>query len=210
MSFNLMRSRLKFAVAAGVIASTLPSLVYAQTSAVEAEPTLDSDPDTIVVTAQRRSERLQDVPVSITALDDKALERFNIQGTKDLPLVTPGLNFSQSVYSPQPTIRGIGLRGVGSGDESVVPIYIDGIYQPFVAAADLQFNNVQRIEVLKGPQGALLGRNATGGAINIITYTPEDGARAKFSLTYGSFEQVIVKAYAAVGNDKKGAEVAKF
>lgn len=164
--------------------------------------------DDIIVTAQRRSERLQDVPVAITAFDGNTLERLNIQGTRDLGVVTPGLNFTQSVYSPQPTIRGIGLRGVGAGDESVVPIYIDGAYQPSIAGANLQFNNIERIEVLKGPQGALLGRNATAGAINIITRTPTDGATARISLSYGRFNQLVAKAYAAIGNEQIGADVA--
>lgn len=209
-----MRHRNTFACSCGIVALALaasltPSTAAAQESGAAAAASDDAtDPGTIVVTAQRRSERLQDVPVAISAFDDKALEKYNIQGTKDLPLVTPGLNFPQSVYSPQPTIRGIGLRGVGSGDESVVPIFIDGVYQPFIAAADLQFNNVERIEVLKGPQGALLGRNATAGAINIITYTPGAGMRGKFSVSYGRYNQIIAKAYAAVGNERYGADIA--
>ena len=162
----------------------------------------------IVVTAQRRSERLQNVPAAITAFSGDQLEALNIQSTKDLTKVTPGLNMTQSIYSPQPTIRGIGTRGVQAGDESVVPIYLDGVYQSFLNGLFTDLNSVERIEVLKGPQGALLGRNATGGAINIITRTPEEGFTGDFSLRYGRFDDVIAKAYVAAGTDTVGADVA--
>ena len=209
MDTALLRAKRRMMVGACALAWAFPMVAAAQTEIAQDSNAAEAMmPNGIIVTAQRRSERLQDVPVAITALEASTLERFNIQGTKDLPLLTPGLNFPQSVYSPQPTIRGIGLRGVGSGDESVVPIYIDGVYQPFIAAADLQFNNVERIEVLKGPQGALLGRNATGGAINIITHTPTDGARGKFNVSYGRFNQLIARAYGAVGNEAVGADIA--
>jgi len=166
------------------------------------------DIEELVVTAQRREERLQDVPVAVTALSGEALESLGIEGSKELSQVTPGLNFTQSVYSPQPTVRGVGTRGVGSGDESVVPIYINGVYQPFIMAADLQLNNVQRIEVLKGPQGALFGRNATGGAINIVTKRPGEGFTGSASYSYGRFNEHVGKAYVSAGSGPLGADLA--
>lgn len=164
----------------------------------------------LIITAQRREERLQDVPAAITAFSGNQLERLGIEGTKELSQVTPGLNFTQSVFSPQPTIRGIGTRGVGAGDESVVPVYIDGVYVSFLAASDMQFNNIERIEVLKGPQGALLGRNATGGAINVITKMPHKGLTGRASLSYGSYNEVIGKAYVAGGTERFAGDIAFY
>ncbi|WP_174291372.1 TonB-dependent receptor [Sphingomonas bacterium] len=168
----------------------------------------DPGVEDIVVTAQRREERLQDVPVAITAFTGSQLTRLGIDGSKQLTQVVPGLNFTQSVFSPQPTIRGIGTRGTSAGEESAVPIYIDGVYQSFIPAADLQFNNVDRIEVLKGPQGALFGRNSTGGAISIVTRQPTVEPTGALSLSYGRFDEVIAKGYGAAGSGNVAGDIA--
>lgn len=173
-----------------------------------ANPEQAAQVDEVIVTAQRRQERLQDVPAAISAQTGEQLERLGVTNTTELTRITPGLNFTQSVYSAQPTIRGIGVRGVGAGDESVVPIYIDGVYQSFIPGAQLQFNSVERVEVLKGPQGALLGRNATGGAINIITLTPGEGFEGAASVRYGNFNSVLGKLYVAGGSDTLAASLA--
>lgn len=174
----------------------------AQGGAAESSgPVVQDSVQEVVVTAQRRPERLEDVPAAITALSGTQLQMMNITESNQLTQVTPGLNFTQSQYSPQPTIRGIGSRGVDAGEESEVPIYVDGIYQSFLPAAIMQLNDVERIEVLKGPQGALLGRNAMGGAINIITRTPTADPQADVSVSYGSYNQVIAKGYVSGGTD---------
>ncbi|ACG78929.1 TonB-dependent receptor [Phenylobacterium zucineum HLK1] len=183
-----------------------PSLAYGQDAASAQVAAVEE----VIVTAQRREERLQDVPAAVSAYTGNQLERLGIEGSKELSQVTPGLNFTQSVFSPQPTIRGIGVRGVGAGDESVVPVYIDGVYVSFIAASDLQFNNIERIEVLKGPQGALLGRNATGGAINVITKTPREGFEGRASVSYGSFDEIIGKAYVSGGTDTIAGDLAFY
>jgi iron complex outermembrane receptor protein len=185
----------------------MPALAAAQ-DAPAAKPDQGSAVEEVIVTAQRREERLQDVPAAVSAFTGDQLEKLGVDGSKELSQITPGLNFTQSVFSPQPTIRGIGVRGVGAGDESVVPVYIDGVYQSFIAAADMQFNNIQRIEVVKGPQGALLGRNATGGAINVITKTPGPGFEGKASVSYGRFNEVISKLYVSGGTDLIAADLA--
>jgi len=189
-------------VAAVAFAAAASSAV-AQTGATQP----DGDAD-IVVTAQRREERLQDVPATITALTGEQLARAGINSSQQLTQVTPGLNFTQSSFSPQPTIRGIGTRGITAGDESVVPVYVDGVYQPALNSTVIELNSVERIEVLKGPQGALLGRNATGGAINIITRTPKIDPEMDFSVSYGRLDQVIAKAYATGGTGSVAADLA--
>jgi iron complex outermembrane receptor protein len=164
-----------------------------------AEAADSADNGDIIVTAQRREERLQDVPASISAFSSDALETAGITNTQELEKVVPGLNFTRGNYAPQPTIRGIGLRGVAAGDESVVPIFIDGVYQPFFLGGFVELNNLERVEVLKGPQGALFGRNATGGAINLVTTTPTDEFRAKASVGYGRFDLFEAKGYISGG-----------
>lgn len=154
----------------------------------------------IVVTANRRSERLQSVPAAISAFNDQQLALSGVQSTRDLQIVTPGLSFVQSAFAPQPTIRGIGTRNSNPGDEQVVPIYLDGVYQPFLIGGIFELNNVDRIEVLKGPQGTLLGRNATGGAINIITLAPANEVSGKLTAGYGSFNERQVSGYITGGD----------
>ncbi|MCK9541650.1 MAG: TonB-dependent receptor [Novosphingobium sp.] len=155
----------------------------------------------IVVTAQRRSERLRDVPLSISAVSGDNLVEANVQNIRDLTRVAPALSFLNALYSPQPTIRGIGTRGVNPGDESVVPVYIDGVYQAFVPALNLDLSDIERIEVLQGPQSVLYGRNAIGGALNVVTRAPESGFTGDASLSYGRFNQFIGRAYVSGGSD---------
>ena len=195
-----LRNLLSTAAMIGLATAAAPAA--AQTGATQA----DGDAE-IVVTAQRREERLQDVPATITALTGDQLDRAGINSSQQLTQVTPGLNFTQSSFSPQPTIRGIGTRGVTAGDESVVPVYVDGVYQPALNSTVIELNSIERIEVLKGPQGALLGRNATGGAINIITRTPTVDPGMDFSVSYGRFNQVIGKAYVTGGAGNIAADL---
>jgi iron complex outermembrane recepter protein len=141
----------------------------------------------IVVTAQRRSENLQQVPISVTAFSGENLAATVVQDTSDLTLVVPGLLYGRSTNFNQPSIRGIGTRNAASGDEPNVATYIDGVYQPDSVGSPYELSNVQDIEVLKGPQGTLYGRNATGGAILISTRAPTFEWHGAASADYGSF-----------------------
>jgi iron complex outermembrane receptor protein len=131
----------------------------------------------VVVTAQRRAEDLQTVPIALTALSAQALASQGITDTQKLELVTPGLVFSTFNGAGQPYVRGIGADQLSVGGASAVAIYVDGVYRPTVYALNQDFFDVERVEVLKGPQGTLYGRNTTGGAINILTRDPAAGFR---------------------------------
>jgi len=144
-------------------------------------------PDDIVVTAQRREERLANVPISITAISGDQLNTAGVSTTQDLTQVTPGLVWSHSTAYSQPTIRGIGSRDTSPGNEPNVATYLDGVYQPESTSTVLELANVERVEVLKGPQGTLFGRNATGGAVNIITQRPSFDVIGQASISAGSF-----------------------
>lgn len=165
--------------------------------------------ENIVVTAQRREENLQDVPIAITALSAEQLSAAGIDGAAGLSLVTPGLYYAGQGPFAQPTIRGVGTSLAGPSTDANVAIYVDGIYQPNQIANLFDFNNIERIEVLKGPQGTLFGRNATGGAINITTFSPTAEPRADVTLSYGRFNDFKATAYATGGiTDTLSANVA--
>lgn len=192
---NSNRSRLLKCASAALVTSFAPWL---SSLAQEVEQTSLEE---IVVVAQRREERLQDVPLTITAVTANTLSASGVPTTRELAMVVPGLTISSGGPIPQPSIRGIGTRGATAGDESVVPVYIDGVYQPFQAGLFFSLNNVERIEVLKGPQGILFGRNATGGAINIITRRPEAAFGLDGSASYGNYGSYEGKLYATGGSD---------
>jgi iron complex outermembrane receptor protein len=153
----------------------------------------------IVVTAQRRSERLQDVPISVTALTGTQLANSGIRNTQELTQAVPNLVMTSAGSTFQAIIRGVGTRGVTQGDEANVAIYVDGVYQPDQSSANFEFLNVQRIEVLRGPQGTLFGRNATGGLINIVTKEPSFTTSGAVELSYGRFDEKIANAYVTTG-----------
>lgn len=126
----------------------------------------------IVVTATRREQKLQDVPVAVTAVTSEALGRSGAADIRNLTQVVPGFFGGRAAGVFLPVIRGVGSSSISVGDESNVATYVDGIYQgdPFSTWTDLV--KVDRVEVLRGPQGTIFGRNATGGLINVITPDP--------------------------------------
>src|SRR5690606_29140941 len=127
------------------------------------------------VTAQKRSERLQDVPVSVNVVSSEALADSHISGLEQLQQLSPSLTFT-----PAPNTRGQGLslRGIGTfnfsdGVEPTVSVVLDGVVIGRSAGSFFDFNDVERIEVLRGPQGMLFGKNAAAGVINIVTARPD-------------------------------------
>lgn len=149
----------------------------------------------VVVTAQRRSESLKDVPLTVTSTTAAELANLGITSTRELTEVVPGTVMGMKGNFVQPAIRGITTQGTGPGIESNVPIYLDGVYMPSQTANVFDLADVSRLEVLKGPQGTLFGRNATGGAIRIFTQAPSFTENGKISLGYGSFEDVRTSGY---------------
>ena len=126
----------------------------------------------IVVTAQKRTERLQDVPISVTALNSTQLTELGVTSTKDLEFVVPSLVTNELAGWNQTFMRGVGTDIQNPGAEPGVPTYIDGVYNPFIISPLTGLMGIDRTEVLMGPQGTLYGRNAIGGTINIVTLTP--------------------------------------
>jgi iron complex outermembrane recepter protein len=142
----------------------------------------------IIVTAQKRAENVQDVPISVAAFSGEALDLKGAGNPSDLQKLTPGLTYSTAVGFSILYLRGIGSDAFLMADPSVT-LYIDGIYFPFAQGLAQSFGAVERVEVLKGPQGTLFGRNAVGGAINIVTKDPGDEPEVSAQLGYGKYDQ---------------------
>lgn len=152
----------------------------------------------IIVTAQKREENIQDVPLSIQAFSSDMLDAVGVLSTQDLPKVTPGLTVTAQVGYATTFLRGIGSDSFLLADPSVAT-YIDGVYNPFALGQFSDFGDVERIEVLKGPQGTLFGRNAVGGAVNILTKKPSlTEPVISLQTIYGSFDASKSRALISV------------
>lgn len=153
----------------------------------------------IIVTAQKRQENIQSVPIAISAFTADDLGKMGVTSTMSIGEITPGLQMTKQVGSATPYLRGVGTRASNNGVESPVATYVDGMYVGSLLGAVLELNNIERIEVLKGPQGTLFGRNATGGLIQVITKDPTQDTQARFTASYGSRGTWGGKAYIAGG-----------
>jgi iron complex outermembrane receptor protein len=175
---------------AAAMAALLPGLAHAEAAAPAsqaANPSNASMVGEVIVTAQRRAERLVDVPIAIVAQTGEQLQKAHITDTRDLQQVTPGLSFTTQGAWAQPALRGVSTLNSGAGQESPIAIYVDGVYQTNQVASLFQLPDVSQIEVLKGPQGTLFGRNAEGGAIVIHTRDPLFQPSADVSATLGYY-----------------------
>jgi len=158
--------------------------------------------DEIVVTAQKREQSLQDVPIAINAFDLEALESKRIDGLEDIAQFSPGVYTTPSPADEtglRVNIRGIGTFDPQIGQDSRTAIYVDGVY--FGRTQGLAFDSpdLGRVEILKGPQGTLYGRNTVSGAVNIISVAPEfDEFSGGISGEYGNFNHSRIKGYANI------------
>lgn len=153
----------------------------------------------IIVTAQRRAERLQEVPATVNFVSAEALATAGVTSSTDLAKVVPGLVVSRIGTYTQPTIRGIGSFLTGPGLENNVAIYLDGFYVPSQSGSAFDLVDIESIQVLKGPQGTLYGRNATGGAIIVTTTEPEAQPNLRVRATYARFDDRRLSAAGSAG-----------
>jgi iron complex outermembrane receptor protein len=173
--------------------------VYADTGAGPAGPAENTSVkalDEIIVTAQKRSESANSVGISINALSDKGLEARGIANIADLVKAVPSFTYSPTFYAtPVYTLRGVGLYDSGFASSPAVSVYVDQVALPYPVLTPGATLDVERVEVLKGPQGTLFGENSTGGAINYIAAKPTDYFTAGGDLTFSRFDQVEVDGY---------------
>ncbi|MDM7955755.1 TonB-dependent receptor [Blastomonas sp.] len=152
--------------------------------------------DEIIVTATRTGEtRLQDTPLAVTAVSAETLDRAGIKDIRDLVSLAPGLQVTQNATFSQVYIRGIGSNNVFGGSDPSSTMHVDGIYMARPGSYLSNFLDVERIEVLRGPQGTLYGRNSVGGTINVISRKPDDVMRARAQLTYGNYDFMRAEGY---------------
>ena len=191
------RVPLRFALVLMMSASPLAAAM-AQTAGAPVETAVDDEGiEDIVVTAQRREERLQDVPIAVATIQPSQIATAGLLNSLDLPRIAPGVTTSPTTANSFfiPYIRGVGSNSPATGNDSSIAVYIDGVYQSDKSANILEFNSIERMEVLKGPQGTLFGRNATGGAINIVTRQPQFDFGGSAEVSYARFDEWIAKAY---------------
>lgn len=151
----------------------------------------------IVVTAQHREELLRDVPIAVNAITANALQNIGVSDTSALVQAVPSLNFTRSGPSGIFVIRGVATPNGSAGEEGSTAVYIDDVYMPDLASTINTFNNIQRIEVLNGPQGTLFGRNAVGGLIRVITQEPGDDAQFRAQAGFGNYDIFTGQLYAS-------------
>ncbi len=168
----------------------------AQTTADAAKPAEVSE---VVVTAQRRSERIQDVPITVAAISAETMKTAGVESVQDLSTVVPGLQIGDAVGFATPHLRGVGSTTLAPGVETPIAIYVDGVYYASTTSSLFDFVDVDNVEVLKGPQGTLFGRNATGGLIQITTRTPNQTPRLDADISYGNYQSVKSDLYVAGG-----------
>jgi iron complex outermembrane receptor protein len=188
----MIKASVAASLLAGVVLVTPMGRLQAQTppaadEAPAAEPVGIQD---IVVTAQKRSENVQSVPLAITALSGNALEQQHIASIASLVSAVPNVNFGTYGGAARIAIRGIGFDTINPGGEARVAYHLDGVYISRPAATFGTFFDVDRVEVLRGPQGTLYGRNATGGSINIITRQPTDNWQGYVRAGYGNYNAI--------------------
>ena len=186
------------------------------------DPTLEESPvqtqsgglETIVVTAERRTQNLQETPLAITAITSEEVELLGIQEAKDLSAIAP--NVAVVGGTTNATAAVISIRGIPTpGDEtfgfdSPIGVYLDGVYLARAAAATFEVADIERVEVLRGPQGTLFGRNTTGGAINFITARPTADRNLSFRVGVGNYDSRIFRAVANIGDVGDGLFRATF
>ena len=185
------------ALVASPMALAQANVVWGQQVAAETTPApADDQIQDIVVTAQKRSENINNVGISITAVTGDALVSQGVLSPADLVRVVPGLSYARSTYGvPVYTIRGIGFYDTSLAGSPAVSVYVDEIPLPYSAMTTGAGLDVERVEILKGPQGTLFGQNSTGGAINYISAKPTPEFAAGLDATYQSFGEAIVQGY---------------
>jgi len=156
---------------------------------------LAQTPDVITVTAQKREQTLQETPVSVAVVTDTAIEQSQIRDAADLSTLVPSLRVAEFAASSntQFTLRGIGTSSFNPGLEPSVGVFVDGVYRPRAGAAINDLLSIERVEVIRGPQSTLFGRNTPAGVVSFITKAPEFEFGADAELTIGNYGQFVTK-----------------
>ncbi|PKB19611.1 TonB-dependent receptor-like protein [Novosphingobium kunmingense] len=215
---TLFNGNARAALLAGlaVPALALPQMAFAQE---EAQPATDEaqadvaieEGNEIVVTATKREQTLQDTPVAVSVTSAATIERAQIRDIADLASVVPSLKVStsQNSFATTYAVRGFGTSGNNLGLEPSVAVFVDGVYRSRSMAQISDLPDIQRVEVLRGPQSTLFGKNASAGVISIVTKEPSYTFGGSVEATYGNFDAMTVKGYVTAGlSDTIAASIA--
>ncbi|WP_426185970.1 TonB-dependent receptor [Rhizorhabdus sp. FW153] len=198
---TMLKTREILMASAGIVAVLASAPVFAQDTAAQSEAADANDGGIaeIIVTAQRRGESQQDVPIAIAAFSDDSLAKAGIRNSEDLGMVSPSLVFSNAYNGASPFMRGIGTKNTQPTSEPLVALYVDGFYYPSFESGLFNFSNIERIEILRGPQGTLFGRNVTAGLMQVITRDPSHDPMLNIQLGYGNYDAKTASLYGSVG-----------
>ena len=200
----------RFALLAGVATLAFPGIAQAQdTAAQDAQAQTNTDADNyadaedsgtgneIIVTATKREQTLQDVPVAVSVTTAETIERAQIRDVTDLATVVPSLRVtqSQSQFATTYSVRGFGTSGNNLGLEPSVAVFVDGVYRSRAIAQISDLPDIQRVEVLRGPQSTLFGKNASAGVISIVSKAPSFDFGGSVEASYGNYDAMVVKGY---------------
>src|SRR5687768_9343496 len=179
----------------GLVAGLLstPALAQPPETPGTGTPAASRDEQEILVTAQRREQALEDVSLAVTAIDGQRLQDAQVNNLQDLQTIVPSVNFGSDFNQAKIFIRGVGANTSTTGNSTAVALHVDGAV---VARAEAQLTSLfdlQRVEVLRGPQGTLYGRNATGGSINLVTAKPTRELSGYARVTYGNYDAMITE-----------------
>ncbi|MHC9084493.1 TonB-dependent receptor [Luteimonas sp. RIT-PG2_3] len=200
------RTLLATALFTALVSTSIP-VVHAQSTAGEDQPKTLA---TMTVTAQKREEAAQDVPISITALDEQLIQDTGVRDIKDMQILVPGLTVTSTQNEAITTarLRGIGTVGDNVGLESSVGVVIDGVYRPRNSVGFGDLGQIERIEVLKGPQGTVFGKNTSAGVINVITRKPSYTQSAEAEVSVGNYGAMgVAGSYNDAFNDRAAFSV---
>ncbi len=193
------KRRIRSSVALAAIASALAGATVARAQDAPPAPAAETDNggfQEIIVTAQKREQSANTVPMSITAVGGDQLQLLGVKDVSDLVKVTPGLSVNVSTTGTAVyTLRGIGYNDAAISTRPAVTVYLDEAPLPFALETNGVSLDIERVEVLKGPQGTLFGNNSTGGAINYIAAKPTPEFEAGGTFTYGRFNQIDLSGF---------------
>jgi iron complex outermembrane recepter protein len=181
------------------LALAISSIMFAAQVAAQEAQEAPGQLEEVVVTAQKRSQALEEVPIAISAFSGDELTNGRVMSVNQLATMVPGMRVDSQGGASQPTVRGVGTATAGAGATSNIAVYGDGFYIPDQYDTDLQLLNLKSVQVLKGPQGTLFGRNATGGAILLETLDPTFDPSFEVQLTGAKDNDYLVNAYGSSG-----------
>ena len=198
-------TRASLLTGAAVIGLVLPGIAFAQDAAEEAQPAAAAQTESddsamgneIIITATKREQTLQSTPVAVSVTTAETIERAQIRDITDLVSVVPSLRVSQSQsqFATTYSVRGFGTSGNNLGLEPSVAVFVDGVYRSRSIAQISDLPDIQRIEVLRGPQSTLFGKNASAGVISIISKKPQFDLGGSVEASYGNYNAIVGKAY---------------